>query len=124
MPIRTIPERRSGLSFEDWEPDPADSAITLDEIPDRKPRTEWGKWRLENAYLCINYPESNASYDIPVESLRESAFQCLDWIFQLGQKIWLTDEDRADMLRAIQELVRPQARFQPGPMKLKVTRIK
>ena len=47
---------------------------------------------------------------MPLNTFTSSA-KILDWIFQLRQKTWVTDQDAADLLQAIQDIFSPQANY-------------
>ena len=83
----------------------------LADLPKRPPQTQFGRWRWNrrvNTLQFVERPGRGLLYEIDLDLIRTSA-QCLDWIFQASNKSWLTNEDRGNLLLAMQEAVKPQA---------------
>lgn len=72
-------------------------------------RATWGRWKLDRKHFCLEHA-ANADYYVPLDDFTCSA-EILDWIFQLKQKRWVTDQDIADFLEATQDIFHPQANF-------------
>jgi hypothetical protein len=54
--------------------------------------TQWGDWRLITGTMHLVFMEGDRElYAIPLESMINSA-QVLDWIFQLREKTWATND--------------------------------
>lgn len=92
-------------------------------MPNAKPKTttQWGNWHLNEHNNTIEYWKPYPGdppwvvYYIDLDRMK-SAAACLDWIFQISQKTWMTNEDRGNMLLAIQDMVRPQSHLCGGAM--------
>jgi hypothetical protein len=84
--------------------------VDLRDVPEPKKRTRWGRWRFIERNNTLEYRREDGScpYYIDLDEMRTSA-QCLDWIFQLHSKAWMSDRDRTDLLQAIKERIDPQA---------------
>ena len=70
----------------------------------------WGGWKLRKSTYELTYrPYADAVYVYPVdlEQFTTSA-QVLDTIIQVAEKTWATDEVLAGLVRAINDLLRPQ----------------
>lgn len=85
-------------------------AVDLRDIPEPKKHTHWGHWRFVKRVNVLQYRSDSGGmiYEIDLDEMRTSA-ECLDWIFQLHAKRWMTDRDRTDLLQAIRERIDPQA---------------
>jgi hypothetical protein len=67
--------------------------------------SEWNGWHLlPTGELC----HEEASYPIDVEQFTHSA-KALDMIMQIATKTWATDAVLAGLVRAIHDVVEPQA---------------
>lgn len=82
----------------------------LCEKADRERRAQarskrWGSWRLVPGNLTL---ENDNTYYVDLEDMRTSA-EILDWIFQVRDKPWATPEVMADLLRALRDILDPQA---------------
>jgi hypothetical protein len=74
-----------------------------------KKNTRWGRWRLrKKTNVLLLYVDRRVQYLVDLDQMKTSA-QCLDWIFQASNKVWMTTEDRGNLIEAIQELIDPQA---------------
>lgn len=80
----------------------------LRDIERRKIPTQWGKWHLNQTHNALEFHNPHVVYYIDLDRMKTAA-ACLDWIFQVSQKSWMTNEDRGNMLLAIQDTVCPQA---------------
>ncbi len=75
---------------------------------------KWGNWELNLQNMSIEYFEDGEwLYGVDLEECRTSA-EILDWIFQVHTKAWITDKDRGDLLRALKDVLHPQANFCSG----------
>ena len=68
----------------------------------------WGDWHLDAKTLTLVLDSEGHHYEIPLGTMTDSAHM-LDWIFQLSNKSWVTNEIRGDLLRALHDLFHPQA---------------
>lgn len=69
-------------------------------------------WHRDSASLR-KLRAGDVFYSVPLTDMRTSA-EALDWIFQLRQKSWLTDEELGAVLFALDELLRPQQHLCSG----------
>ena len=65
----------------------------------------WGSWRLVPENLTL---EHDSTYYVDLEDMRTSA-EVLDWIFQVRDKPWAAAEVLSDLLRALCDILDPQA---------------
>jgi hypothetical protein len=70
--------------------------------------TRWGDWHLDAKTLTLVLDSGGHHYEIRLGTMTDSAHM-LDWIFQLSNKNWVTNEIRGDLLRALHDLFHPQA---------------
>ena len=63
-------------------------------------------WIPESRTLL--YKSESISYAVPIDEMSTTA-NTLDWIFQLAEKTWLSRESLGAFVRAVNELIRPQA---------------
>lgn len=70
------------------------------------PETErtWGPWTLDPELLTLDHP----LYQIDLETCTSSA-EVLDWIMQVGHKVFADDATLAGLVRALNDCLRPQA---------------
>ena len=68
----------------------------------------WGNWVLEPKNLTLAH--SSEGYEIDFERIHSSA-AILDWIFQIQQKPWADARTMHDLLRALDDILRPQANY-------------
>jgi hypothetical protein len=89
-------------------------------IKRREPR--WGGWRLSGT--CLDYPMDrkygSGSYGWDVRRLTSSS-QMLDFIMQVDSKNWATDECLAGLVRALHDILNPQATLCSGGVDKRVT---
>ena len=85
-------------------------AVYLSDVPSRKQKTRWGRWHLNRALNTLDFHDDlrGKAYEIDLDTMTTSA-SCLDWIFQVAFKTWMTAQDRSDLLEAIRDTVHPQA---------------
>ncbi len=88
--------------------------LNLAKMPKRESRTEWGRWHFDPRLNVLQFRRSGSwfLYEIDLDRMTTSA-QCLDWIFQVAFKTWMTAQDRSDLLEAIRDRVNPQANLCP-----------
>jgi len=70
----------------------------------------WGNWELDAKRLRLSILWGSSTYWIDLTRIRNSAAM-LDWIFQVEHKGWATEKDLADLLRALDDIFRPQENF-------------
>ena len=77
----------------------------------------WGGWKLQGRTYELTYqPFADApayAYPVDLERFTTSA-EVLDMIIQMAEKTWATDEVLAGLVRAINDLLRPQATICSG----------
>lgn len=77
---------------------------------DPKP-TRFGDWKLnpKRMTLTLTWTQDRPrTYTIELQECKTSA-ELLDWIFQISRKPWISGKQLADMLRALQVILDPQA---------------
>ena len=69
-----------------------------------------GGWRFiaDARVLELHDAEGRWFYEVDLERCRTSA-EVLDWIIQVSQKTWATDARLAGLVRALDEILNPQA---------------
>jgi hypothetical protein len=74
------------------------------------PKTKWGRWKYRPDKLTLEYEEKpgRATYPVDLEELTDPA-KALDMIMQVTNKVWATTADVGNLVRAINELLSPQA---------------
>ncbi len=91
------------------DPLPAKNAIELlNELRERlrNPPMRWGHWSFDAASACLDHDDP--SYEVRVFEMKHSA-NVLDVIMQVAAKTWATDATVADLVRALQATLHPQA---------------
>src|SRR5215212_604242 len=68
-------------------------------------RDKWNGWQLEGGALTYEWP---ANYEVPGHECTSSA-HVLNWIMQVSKKTWATDSCLAGFVRAMDDIVDPQA---------------
>jgi hypothetical protein len=70
----------------------------------------WGGWRfIEDArVLELHDSAGRLVHEVNLDRCRTSAEVC-DWVFQIVGKSWVTDAIIAGLVRALDELLQPQA---------------
>ena len=66
----------------------------------------YGPWQFHRNNLILRHAKTG--YEIDLEECGTSA-EILDWIFQVAGKSWATDKTIADLIRALEDLIDPQA---------------
>ena len=70
----------------------------------------WGNWELDLTNMCLF--NAHAGYGIDLEGVHSSA-AILDWVFQIRNKSWADAGTMHDLLRAIDDVLCPQANYCP-----------
>lgn len=71
-------------------------------------RLQWGNWILYTSNWELRFiKEGQQLYEIDLETITSSA-QMLDWLLQIKGKIWICNDDIADLLQAFKHLFDPQ----------------
>jgi hypothetical protein len=81
----------------------------------RPPEENWGNWQLSEDTLelrCRPYG-GGGSYPVDLEQFTSSA-EVLDTIMQVAGKRWATDACLAGLVRALNDLLHPQAHLCSG----------
>ena len=80
-------------------------------IPSRLTQADghWGPWVLDRKTLTITCED----YEIDLERIDTSG-EMLDFIMQIARKSWATDEVLANLVRALNDIVEPQAHLCSG----------
>lgn len=76
----------------------------------RVDREQWGRWQINHETECLVYtnPKYPALvYDIPLVNLKTAA-NAFDWIRQLEEKSWCSEEDLGHLVRAIFAIITHQ----------------
>lgn len=78
-------------------------------------QSDWGGWYLDvfidDWSLRLNFPHSgHLRYEIELERCCTSA-EVLDHVMQVANKRWATDEIVAGLVRALNEVLHPQAKL-------------
>jgi len=74
-------------------------------------KTTWGQWLLDKETLVLRHKE--ILYEIYLDECKSSA-QILDWIIQVSQKSWATDDDIGELVRALDDILNIQGHFCGG----------
>lgn len=72
-------------------------------------KSGWGGWTLDEKRLVLEYDQ----YEVDLERSLTGAQVC-DWIFQVAHKNWATPEVTAGLVRALDDLLQPQANLCSG----------
>lgn len=77
-------------------------------------KTVYGRWQFDKRLNVLQFRRggsarnaNNILYEIDLDRMSSSA-ECLNCIFQVAFKTWMTDTDRTDLLIAIRDIVNPQ----------------
>ena len=70
--------------------------------------SDWGGWRVEGLELVYSAYPGGGVYPIDLERFTDSA-EVLNMIVQVAKKNWATDACVAGMVRALNDLLQPQA---------------
>src|SRR5688572_29071962 len=68
---------------------------------------KWGPWRLDPEARVL-YPDEPCQYEIDLDTCTTSA-EVLDWICQVIGKSWADDATVAGLVRALDDVLTPQA---------------
>lgn len=81
----------------------------IDDAAKKQRATRWGKWeyRASNQTLVCHVDDAY-EYEIDLEQCT-TAKRVLHWIMHIREKTWCTAEVAADMLAAIEAILRPRA---------------
>lgn len=83
----------------------------LDNRPDSD--RSFGSWRFDRRLRTLSYTAADdptIQYEIDLECCQTSAAM-LDWIMQITNKAWATDSVIADLVRALNRIIEPQAKL-------------
>lgn len=80
---------------------------------------DWGPWRLDGR-TCVLYPDEPYRYEVDLETCTSSA-EVLDWICQIAGKTWADDATLAGLVRALDDVLRPQATLCPSGQSKQLT---
>lgn len=72
---------------------------------------DWGPWKLDTEHLVLvrEAPRrEGGGYEVDLEECKTSA-EVLDWICQVAMKLWADERTVAGLVRAIQDILNPQA---------------
>lgn len=70
---------------------------------------KFGTWEYDpDSMLLTLERDGRQLYEVPLYECTTSA-ATLDWIIQVATKTWATDADLAGLVRAIREVIKPQA---------------
>jgi|SRR6516164_8959626 hypothetical protein len=75
--------------------------------------SRWGGWRRVGHGLGYPRPPNKAMYVVDLERFTASSVM-LDFIMQVAKKTWATDECLAGLVRALNEIIEPQAHLCSG----------
>jgi hypothetical protein len=70
------------------------------------PCGDGGAWRLNPRYRVLTHPD----YEVDLDDCLTSA-EVLDWIMQVAGKTWADDATLAGLVRALGDVLQPQARL-------------
>jgi hypothetical protein len=71
-------------------------------------KTFWGQWLLDKETLVLRHKK--ILYEIYLDECKSSA-QILDWIIQISQKSWATNDDIGELVRALDDILNIQGHF-------------
>src|SRR6266487_1772983 len=76
--------------------------------------SDWGPWRLKTSTreLSVRVGKQH-SYEVDLDDCTTSA-QVLDWMMQVAGKSWADDATIAGLVRALDDVLRPQANLCSG----------
>ena len=80
-----------------------------------KANGHWGPWVLDRKTLTITCED----YEIDPERIDTSG-EMLDFIMQIARKSWATDEVLANLVRALNDIIEPQAYLCSGGSQKKI----
>ncbi|MBN9616128.1 MAG: hypothetical protein J0G35_11210 [Acidobacteriales bacterium] len=69
----------------------------------------WGDWKLDTESHTLDlYMNGGILYSVQLTGITDSA-QMLDWIIQLREKTWITNDHIGDLVSALDHIFDPQA---------------
>ena len=71
-------------------------------------KTTWGGWALDKDTLVLRHKGTN--YEVYLDECNNSA-QILDWIVQVSQKSWSTNDVIGELVRALDDILGIQGHF-------------
>jgi hypothetical protein len=85
--------------------------------------SDWGGWELEGTYLsCAPYAHNDMRYEFSITRCRSSA-KVLDFIMQVAGKSWATAPLLAGLVRAFDDILRPQENLCSGGRDKRLTEV-
>ncbi len=93
------------------------SAAELKEAVD--PPSDWGPWRIDTRSWVL-YPVRPYRYEVDLEECLTSA-QVLDHVAQIASKTWADDATVAGLIRALDDVLHPQATLCSGGAAREIT---
>jgi hypothetical protein len=81
--------------------------VKLSYFLNEPPVYDWGPWRLDPDTYVLFWGDPRR-YEVDLERCRTSA-EVLDWICQVAGKQWSDDANLAGLVRAINDVLHPQA---------------
>lgn len=89
--------------------------IKISDLPERPTQFRWGKWSFKDNLTLVH--DDATYYEVDLE--RISTWEALDWIIQIGYKVWVTKEDLADFVYALDDIFTVQRQLnQKDPKEL------
>jgi hypothetical protein len=89
--------------------------IKISDLPERPTQFRWGKWSFKDNLTLVH--DDATYYEVDLE--RISTWEALDWIIQIGYKVWVTKEDLADFVYALDDIFSVQTQLnQKDPKEL------
>lgn len=73
---------------------------SFDELPERPTQFRWGKWSIKHNLTLVH--DDATYYEVDLEKI--NSWEALDWIIQVGYKAWVTKEDLADFVYALDDI--------------------
>jgi len=71
-------------------------------------KQSWGDWVLEKETLVLKH--KGTDYEVYLDECNNSA-QILDWIIQVSQKSWATNDVIGELVRALDDILNIQGHF-------------
>ena len=84
--------------------------VDLRALMERRIRSDWGPWVLETStrVLALYSDHGDYLYEIDLDGCTTPAV-VLDWLCQVAGKTWATDDVLAGLVRALDDVLHPQA---------------
>lgn len=88
--------------------------MTALRVTDTRPALSWGPWHLDQERLALTYFRrgERVLYEVDLEGC-VSAGEVLDWVAQVAGKGFASDRDLGQLVRALCDLLDPQAHLCP-----------